>query len=76
MTFLTDELNHVFWNDDIALQDNSLFERRMIRGHKQLTDIYLLGLAVKHDGKLTTFDRSIPWQTVRGASKKHLKLLN
>jgi len=74
--FFTDELNHVFWNDDITLQDDSLFERRMIRGHKQLTDIYLLGLAVKHDGKLTTFDRSIPWQTVRGASKKHLELLN
>ena len=74
--FLTDALNHVFWKDDVSLQDDSLFKRQMIRGHKQLTDIYLLGLTVKHDGKLTTFDRSIPWQAVRGASENHLELIN
>ena len=74
--FLTKELGHIFWGDTVSLQDNSLFDRRMIRGHKQLTDIYLLGLAVKRAGKLTTFDRSILWQAVRGASEDHLELLN
>lgn len=74
--FLTEELNHVFWGDAVSLQDNSLFDRQMIRGHKQLTDVYLLGLVVKRASKLTTFDRSIPWQAVKGASEDHLELLN
>jgi toxin-antitoxin system PIN domain toxin len=73
--FLTEALGHVFWEDAVSLQDNSLFDRRMIRGHKQLTDIYLLGLAFGRNGKLATFDRSIPWQAIRGADKTALELL-
>jgi toxin-antitoxin system PIN domain toxin len=30
-------------------------------GHQQVTDAYLLGLAVKHDGILVTFDRGIKY---------------
>ncbi len=74
--FLTQELGHIFWEDSVSLQDESLFDRSMIRSHRQLTDIYLLGLAVKHNGRLVTFDRSIPWQAVRGASKSSLALPN
>jgi len=32
---------------------------RRISGHQQVTDAYLLGLAVKEDGVLVTFDRGI-----------------
>lgn len=39
---------------------------------KQLTDIYLLALAVNHAGCLLTFDRSIPLSAVRGAEQHHL----
>lgn len=28
-------------------------------GHRQVTDAYLLGLALKHEGRLATFDRGI-----------------
>lgn len=73
--FLTEELGHVFWEDAVSLQNDSLFDRRMIRGHKQLTDIYLLGLAFRRHGRLATFDRSIPWQAVKGADKTVLELL-
>jgi len=32
-----------------------------IRGHQQVTDAYLLGLAIKEDGVLVTFDRGIKY---------------
>lgn len=73
--FLTSKLGHIFWGDTVSLQDGRLFERWMVKGHKQLTDIYLLGLAVKNGGILTTFDRSIPLEAVIGANESHIKLL-
>jgi toxin-antitoxin system PIN domain toxin len=30
-----------------------------VRGHQQVTDAYLLGLAIKEDGALVTFDRGL-----------------
>jgi uncharacterized protein len=60
---LTDQLtstNHVFWPDDISLLDEGVIDRSRILGPRQLTDIYLLALAVKHGGRLVTFDRAIP----------------
>jgi toxin-antitoxin system PIN domain toxin len=59
--------DHVFWSDDISLLDEQLIDRSRILGPKQLTDIYLLALAVKHGGRLVTFDRSIAVAAVRGA---------
>jgi hypothetical protein len=35
----------------------------------------LLALAVRHRGRLATFDRSIPLDAVRGAEKKHVLVL-
>jgi hypothetical protein len=35
--------------------------------HRQVTDIYLLGIAVRHGGCLATFDRTIPLDAVAGA---------
>jgi predicted nucleic acid-binding protein len=67
--------NHVFWPDDISLLDEGLIERTRILGPKQLTDIYLLALAVKHGGRLVTFDRAIPMAAVRGARPEHLVVI-
>ncbi len=33
--------------------------RERIFGHQQITDAYLLGLAIKEDGMLVTFDRGL-----------------
>src|SRR6266478_5885304 len=55
--------DHVFWPGDISLLDG------------QLTDIYLLALAVKHGGRLVTFDRAIPMAAVRGARPEHLVVI-
>jgi len=66
---------HEFWSDEISLLDEDVFDSTRIHGHRQLTDIYLLGMAVSHDGKFVTFDGKIPLATVRKASTKHLVVL-
>ena len=61
--------HHHFWSDTISLRDATLFNLSHISGHRQLTDVYLLGLAKKMEGRLATFDRTIPLKAVIGASK-------
>ncbi|HMJ92052.1 MAG TPA: TA system VapC family ribonuclease toxin [Candidatus Acidoferrum sp.] len=56
---------HIFWPDDITLLNQQLFPGLQAVGSRQLTDIYLLGLAVSKGGKLATLDRSIPASAVR-----------
>lgn len=65
--------HHRFWADDVSLRDGDLFA--LETGHRQLTDAYLLGLAVRHDGRLATFDRSIPIRAVRRARPEHVTLI-
>ena len=66
---------HEFWSDSVSLLDEPLFRPQAITGHRQITDIYLLGLAVRHGGRLATFDRSIPLKAVVGAGPAHLELI-
>jgi len=66
---------HQFWNDSVSLLDARLFRSEAIKGHNQITDVYLLGLAFHHRGKLATFDRSIPWKAVVGAKADQLDLV-
>jgi uncharacterized protein len=66
---------HVFWEDSVSLRDVGLFDWSAAAGHRQVTDIYLLGLARAHGGRLVTFDRSIPLRAVRGATAKHLSVV-
>jgi toxin-antitoxin system PIN domain toxin len=63
---------HEFWPDDASLLDPRRFNRAHVHGHRQITDLYLLGLAVGHDGRLVTFDEKISLSAVHGAKKQHL----
>jgi hypothetical protein len=45
-------------------------------GQRKLTDVYLLGLAVRRQGRLATFDRSIPTNAVAGARPAHLVIVD
>jgi toxin-antitoxin system PIN domain toxin len=63
---------HVFWPDAVSLRNTRLFNASVIRSHRQLTDIYLLGLARHMKGRLATFDRSIPIGAVAGATRDPL----
>jgi len=66
---------HTLWADSVSLLDDSLFRPRLIGGSQQITDVYLLGLAVRNRGRLATFDRRIPVRAVVGAKPQHLELL-
>lgn len=67
--------SHEFWPDDISLLDARVADSARIHGPRQLTDIYLLALAVRHDGRFVTFDASVSLDAVRGADKNHLLAL-
>ncbi len=67
--------DHTFWSDDRSLFDDAVFDRRKILGPKQLTDVYLLALAVSNGGRLATLDGSVPLGAVRGAQSQHLVAL-
>lgn len=69
------EPEHAFWPDDISVSDDNWFFADAILGPNQITDAYLLALAVKNDGRLVTLDRSIPLRAVRGAEAQHLVML-
>lgn len=45
-----------------------------LMGHQQITDSYLLGLAVKQDGVLVTFDKGIKYLAGTGYSRNVLAL--
>jgi len=51
--------NHKFWPDDISVTDAVEPVRKGLVGHNQITDAYLLGLAIRHKGKLATMDRGV-----------------
>jgi len=52
-----------------------VFNLEMIRGHQQLTDVYLLGLAVAHGGRFVTLDQRVPLAAVRGATRASLEVI-
>lgn len=66
---------HEFWPDEVSLLDSSLFDLSKVAGHRQLTDVYLLGLAHSRHGRLVTFDRAIPLATVKGVSAAALEVV-
>lgn len=50
---------HQFWVDDVSLSDALEPLVQHLAGHQQVTDAYLLGLAIKKKGKLVTMDRAV-----------------
>ena len=66
---------HVFWADDVSLRDRRLFRWTAPATHRQVTDIYLLGLAKHKDGRLATFDRRIPVAAVFDAEHGPLEVV-
>ncbi len=65
---------HEFIPDDISLIENALINPSHLLGAQQLTDTYLLALAVQNDAILATLDRHIVAQAVRNGVD-HLLLL-
>jgi len=59
----------------VSLSDEALFDVTVISGYRQLTDIYLLGLAHRRGGCLATFDKTIPLKAVVGAKPAALEVI-
>lgn len=51
--------NHEYWPADVSYLEAIEPFGSQIVGHKQVSDAYLLGLAIHHKGKLVTMDRGI-----------------
>jgi len=64
--------DHEFWPDEISLQDESVFVAERIHSSRLLTDLYLLALATKRQGRLVTFDQGIPLAAVSQAKAGNL----
>ena len=64
--------NHEFWPDEVSIRDAGAIVADRIHGGRQVTDLYLLALAVRHRGRLATFDQSIPISAVPAATPANL----
>lgn len=68
-------VDHTFWPDDVSLRTPGMVNWPRVIGHNQITDLYLLALAVAHDGCLVTLDHRVAPTTIVGAGDRHLLLL-
>lgn len=68
-------LDHAFWPDNVSLRTPGMVNWPRVLGHNQVTDVYLLALAVANGGCLVTLDHRVAVGTVAGATDKHLMLL-
>jgi toxin-antitoxin system PIN domain toxin len=63
---------HHFWPDNISLLEvTNNFSADAITS-RDITDVYLLALAVRNNGKFATFDRRIPTDLIVGGPERLL----
>ena len=51
--------DHAFWQDELPIAEAVAFTGVRLMGHQQVTDAYLLGLAIRRGGVLATLDQRI-----------------
>lgn len=66
---------HAFWPDDLSILDERTFSPERWLTSRQITDAYLLALAVRRGGVLVTLDRGIDLRLVRQATTQHLRVI-
>ncbi len=67
--------HHKFWSDSVSMLDERIVDWQKVIGPKQLTDVYLLALAVNNGGRFVTFDKKIPVSLVMGATDVHYECI-
>jgi hypothetical protein len=60
---------HEFWPDDVSLLDSQRVDSSRLLDSGQVTDTYLLALAIAHGGQLATFDRHLVTDAAMDGSK-------
>lgn len=73
----TSAADHIFWPDDVPLAGAVSFAGPRLVGHQQVTDAYLLGLALERGGMLATLDKGIVALTLpQSAERKALEVIS
>jgi uncharacterized protein len=50
---------HTFWPEESSIMDDRWIKLETIHTYRQVTDAHLLGLALRHEACLATFDRGL-----------------
>ena len=70
---------HRFWPDSLSFLEGPRLKAKRFDltqiGTKQLTDLYLLSLAIANGGRLITFDRGVPGQAIAGFQPEDMEVL-
>ncbi len=69
LTQFTGAEGHEFWAEDFSLLTSPDIHRDKLTSAAQLTDTYLLALAVSKGGKLATLDRRLSPRAVEGGAR-------
>jgi len=64
---------HHFLYDDTSLLDTTRFDLGKLSGHRQITDLHLLGICLRFHARLVTFDRG--FVVLTGAISKPAEIL-
>lgn len=68
--------DHALWTDELPLADAVAFAGLRLMGHQQVTDAYLLGLAIRRGGVLATLDQRIAALTEpKSAERRALEMI-
>jgi uncharacterized protein len=76
LTANTAAKDHAFWPDELPVAEAVAFTGVRLMGHQQVTDAYLLGLAIRRGGVLATLDERIAALTeAKSAELKALEMV-
>lgn len=67
---------HVFWPAAVDLLLPGSLDWTRVLGHRQVTDAYLLAVAVQNQGRLVTLDKRIRHDAVPDATPQHLAVID
>ena len=67
--------HHRFVTDNVSLLNPDTIDHACLLSPRQLTDIYLLALAVENECRFITFDRSIPISAAKQANTASLTVI-
>lgn len=73
---MTSHQHHQFWPCDTPFADAVSACAGTLTGHRQVTDGYLLGLALRRGGRLVTFDSGIAQLLGRDVAASNLTVLS
>ena len=71
----TSTQHHRFVADDVSLLDSALVDCAQLLTARQVTDVYLLALAIAHGMRFVTLDRSVSAAAVIDANEQSLVVL-